>query len=86
MRRTILTCGCFLLLAACTPARYGWVWTHPQLGDQERDAAIAECRRLTHGEMQSPYVASPSGAVFYEEREAEFNRCMEARGWKAQRR
>jgi hypothetical protein len=86
MRRLILICGCSLLLAACAPVHSGWVWSHPGRSEQERDAALAECRRLTRGEAPSPYVASPSGAEFYTEREAQFNRCMEDKGWRAKRR
>jgi hypothetical protein len=86
MRRSLLIAVATLQLAACAPAHYGWDWTQPGRGEKERDAALAECRHLTRGEAPSPYVAYPSGAEFYEEREAQFNRCMEDRGWRAKRR
>jgi len=86
MKRLALWTGCVLLLVACVPAQPRWVWTHPRLGDAEREAAMAECRRLTHHEAPIPFFAYPSGSEFYEEREGLFNDCMEQRGWKAKRR
>ena len=85
MRTLIMTCICALLLSACAPGRYGWVWTQKGMGEKERAAAVAECRRLTRQEAPIPWIAYPSGAEFYEEREGEFNRCMEQRGWRAER-
>jgi len=85
MRQPIIICSLALLLGACAPAHSGWVWINPQMGEKERDAALAECRYLTHQEAPIPFVAYPSGAEFYEEQEGQFNRCMEEKGWRAER-
>lgn len=84
--KSVLLVIATLLLTACVPAGPRWNWTQAGMGEKERDAAIAECRHLTHGEGQIPFVAYPSGAEFYQEREGLFNRCMQDRGWEAEGR